>query len=138
MSCQQQQQQQGEASLVPVPCQQPPPTREEQFLAMIATLQQQINTMLLHQQGSKVEIAKPQVFGGKMEEMSVFINAACLYLRMKMTDEMAITQVAWVLSYVQGRVAEVWKDNLLDELAYHKRSLTCFVINLDIDSRAYE
>jgi len=27
------------------------------------------------------------------------------------------TQVAWVLSYMQGGVAEAWKDNLLDELA---------------------
>jgi len=36
---------------------------------------------------------------------------------MKMTEEAATTQVAWVLSYVQGRVAEAWKDNLLDELA---------------------
>ena len=29
----------------------------------------------------------------------------------------ATTQVAWVLSYMQGGVAEAWKDNLLDELA---------------------
>jgi len=36
---------------------------------------------------------------------------------MKMTDEAATTQVAWVLSYVQGEVTEAWKDNLLDELA---------------------
>jgi len=36
---------------------------------------------------------------------------------MKMTNEVATTQVAWVLSYVQGEVAEAWKDNLLDELA---------------------
>jgi len=41
---------------------------------MIATLQQQVNTMLLHQQGSRIEVAKPQVFGGKMEEVSTFIN----------------------------------------------------------------
>ena len=27
-----------------------------------------------------------------------------------------MTQVAWVLLYVQG-IAETWKDNLLDELA---------------------
>jgi len=45
---QQQQQQQGEASPAPAPRQ----TREEQLLAMIATLQQQVNTMLLQQQGS--------------------------------------------------------------------------------------
>ena len=25
--------------------------------------------------------------------------------------------MAWVLSYVQGGIAEAWKDNLLDELA---------------------
>jgi len=35
---------------------------------------------------------------------------------MKITDEVAMTQVAWVLSYVQRGVAEAWKDNLLDEL----------------------
>jgi len=36
---------------------------------------------------------------------------------MKMTEEAAATQVVWILSYVQGGVAEAWKDNLLDELA---------------------
>jgi len=111
------QQQQGGTSPVPTPRQQLPSTREEQLLAMIATLQQQVTTMLLHQQGSRVEVTKPQVFEGKMEEVSAFINAACLYLRMKMMDEVATTQVAWVLSYMQGGVAEAWKDNLLDELA---------------------
>ena len=73
--------------------------------------------MLLHQQGSRIEVARPQVFSRKMEEVSAFINAARLYIRMKMTEEAATTQVAWVLSYVQGGVAEAWKDNLLDELA---------------------
>ena len=47
----------------------------------------------------------------------MFINTACLYLRMKMTDKVATTQVAWVLSYVQGGIAEAQKDNLLDKLA---------------------
>ena len=73
--------------------------------------------MLLQQQGSRVEVARPQVFSGRMEEVSAFVNAARLYIRMKMTEEAAATQVAWVLSYVQGGVAEAWKDNLLDELA---------------------
>jgi len=84
---------------------------------MIATLQQQVNTMLLQQQGSRVEVARPQVFNGRMEEMSTFINVAHLYIRMKMTEEVAATQVAWVLSYMQGGIAEAWKDNLLDKLA---------------------
>ena len=49
--------------------------------------------------------------------MSIFINVVHLYIRMKITEEAATTQVTWVLSYMQGGIAEVWKDNLLDELA---------------------
>jgi len=73
--------------------------------------------MLLQQQGSRVEVARPQVFSRRMENVSMFINAVRIYIRMKMTEEAATTQVAWVLSYVQRGVAEAWKDNLLDELA---------------------
>jgi len=64
-----------------------------------------------------VEIAKPPLFSGKMEEVEVFINAAHLYLRMKMMGESESTKMAWMLSYVQGGVAEAWKDNLLDKLS---------------------
>ena len=64
-----------------------------------------------------MKIARPQVFSGKMEEMSAFVNAACLYIRIKIMEEVATIQVAWVLSYIQEGIAEVWKDNLLDELA---------------------
>ena len=73
--------------------------------------------MLLQQQESRVEVVRPQVFSGRMEEVSVFINVARLYIRMKMTEETAATQVAWVLSYMQGGIVEAWKDNLLDKLA---------------------
>jgi len=97
----QQQQQQGEHPSAPAL-----QTREKQLLTMITTLQQQVNTMLLQQQRSRVEVARPQVFSGRMEEVSVFVNVARLYIRMKMTEEAAATQVAWVLSYVQGGIAE--------------------------------
>jgi len=36
---------------------------------------------------------------------------------MKMTEEATMTQVAWVLSYMQERVAKAWKDNLLNKLS---------------------
>jgi len=49
--------------------------------------------------------------------VSAFINAARIYIRMKMMEEAATTQVAWVLSYMQEGVAEAWKDNLMNELA---------------------
>jgi len=86
MFCQQQQQQ-GEYPSVPAP----PQTREEQLLTMIAVLQQQVNTMLLQQQESRVEVARPQVFSRRIEEVSMFVNMACLYIRMKMTEEVAAT-----------------------------------------------
>jgi len=47
--------------------------------------------MLLQQQGSKVEVTKPQVFSRKIEEVSAFVNVACLYIRIKMMEEAATT-----------------------------------------------
>jgi len=47
--------------------------------------------MLFEQQGNRVEVARSQVFSRKMEEMSVFVNTAYLYIRMKMTEEVAAT-----------------------------------------------
>jgi len=73
--------------------------------------------MLLQQQESRAEVAKPEIFSGKIEEVSIFVNAAHLYIRMKMAEEAAVTQMAWVLLYVQEGIAEAWKNNLLDELA---------------------
>jgi len=79
--------------LIPITAPHQPllPTREEQLLAMIATLQQQVNTMLLQQQGSRVEVIRPQVFNGRMEEVSAFINVARIYIRMKITEKAAMT-----------------------------------------------
>ena len=47
-----------------------------------------------------MEVAKSPLFSGKIEEMSVFINTAYLYLSMKITWELETTKMAWVLSYV--------------------------------------
>ena len=53
-----------------------------------------------------MEVAKPLLFSGKMEKVSVFINTAHLYLSIKITGELEATKMAWVLSYIQGGVAE--------------------------------
>jgi len=60
------------------------------------------------------------LFGEKMEEVSTFINIAQLYLRIRMIAEPKPTKMAWVLSYMQGGIAEAWKDNLLDKLTKEK------------------
>ena len=62
--------------------------------------------MFQQQQGSRVEIARPPIFSRKIEKVSAFINAAQLYLRMKINREVVTTQIAWVLLYMQGGVAE--------------------------------
>ena len=62
--------------------------------------------MFLQQQESRVEVARPQVFSRKIEEVSAFINTACLYIRMKMIEEAVVTQVAWVLLYIQEGIVE--------------------------------
>jgi len=36
-----------------------------------------------------VEVARPQVFSRKMDRMSVFVNIAYLYIRIKMMEEVA-------------------------------------------------
>jgi len=77
-------------------------------------------TLLQQNRGARVEVAKSPLFSRKIEEVSTFINAAHLYLSMKITEELEATKIVWVLSYVQGEVAEAWKDNLLDELSKGK------------------
>ena len=47
--------------------------------------------MLLQQQGSRVKVARPQVFSKKIEEVSTFINVAHLYIRMKIMEEVTTT-----------------------------------------------
>jgi len=110
---QQQQQQPVEQSTTP----KPPLIWEEQLFTLIAGLQQQMATLLQQSGGVRVEIAKPPLFSGRIEEVSTFVNTAHLYLRMKMTGESELTKMTWVLSYVQEGVAEAWKDNLLDKLS---------------------
>ena len=74
-------------------------------------------TLLQQSREARVEVAKPLLFSRKIKEVSIFINIVQLYLSMKMIEELKLTKIAWVLSYVQEEVAEAQKDNLLDELS---------------------
>ena len=76
-----------------------------------------MTTLLQQSGGARVEVAKPLLFSGKIKEVSIFINMVQLYLSMKMIEELKLTKIAWVLSYVQKEVAEAQKDNLLDKLS---------------------
>ena len=66
--------------------------------------------------GPKVEVATPAIFNGETGRVGGFVTACRLYLRMKMREAMVEEQVFWVLSHVQGGSADVWKENVLEEL----------------------
>ena len=66
--------------------------------------------------GPKVEVATPAIFNGETGKVGGFVTACRLYLRMKMREATVEEQVFWVLSHVQGGSADVWKENVLEEL----------------------
>jgi len=94
---------------------------QEQLVAM----QAQIQTLLVGGNGGEapreggregVEVTKPQILDGSPAKVGGFILACKLYIRMRLRGESVERQVQWILSYVQGGSADVWKENVMEEL----------------------
>ena len=66
--------------------------------------------------GSHMEVAKPAIFNGEAGRVGGFIMACRLYIKMKLRGNTVEEQVQWVLTYVQGGLADVWKENVMEEL----------------------
>jgi len=95
----------------------------------LAAMQAQIQALLAVQGGAGVgggatgsnagphmEVAKLAIFNGEAGRVGGFITACRLYIKMKLRGNMVEEQVQWVLTYVQGESADVWKENIMDEL----------------------
>ena len=95
----------------------------------MAAMQAQIQALLVAQggvgaggvatgsnMGSHMEVAKPAIFSGKAGRIGGFITACRLYIKMKLRGNMVEEQIQWVLTYVQGGSADVWKENVMEEL----------------------
>ena len=63
-----------------------------------------------------MEVAKLAIFNGEAGKVGGFIMACRLFLRMKLKETTVEEQVQWVLLYMQGGSANVWKENVMEEM----------------------
>ena len=66
--------------------------------------------------GSYMEVAKPAIFNGEAGRVGGFIVACRLYIKIRLRGNTVEEQIQWVLTYVQGGSADVWKENIMEEL----------------------
>ena len=66
--------------------------------------------------GLHMEMAKPAIFNGEAGRVGEFITTCRSYVRMKMRERTAEEQIIWVLSYIQEGSADIWKENIMEEL----------------------
>ena len=86
----------------------------DQILQYLAQHTMAIEQLLLWRQ-TQGEAAKPPLFDREREKIVGFINACHLYISMRMKKSGEEEKISWVLTYVQEGVAEIWKENVLEE-----------------------
>ena len=96
----------------------PPPYTVSQpnYPAIIRQLQKQIAALTAQVGGgagrgggasAAIEVAKLQTFDGTPSKVSRFVRACRLYIKMRLRDVPVEEQIQWILSYVQGGLADI-------------------------------
>ena len=97
---------------------------QSDYPAIIWQLQKQIAT-LIAQVGSReregntataTEVAKLQTFDRTALKVSRFVGVCRMYIKMRLRKVSVEEQVNWVLLYVQGESADIWKKNIIKKL----------------------
>ena len=112
------------SSLSPSP---PPPYTMSQpdYPAIIRQLQEQITALTAQVEAERgvgggavvaTKVAKPQIFDRTPSKVSRFVRACRMYIKMRLREAPVKEQINWVLTYVQGEMADIWKENIIEEL----------------------
>jgi len=89
---------------------------QEQIIALTAQIEEGAERRVGEEAAVSTEVAKLQTFDRTPSKVSRFLSACKLYIRMRLRELSVEEQIQWILSYVQGGLADIWKENVMEEL----------------------